>query len=406
MWIGIGIIIIVLFVFFRRVCPNNFVLIARNLTYIYEVLRNEYKERFPDEDAIFITCGAIDTGSYNFPIEDIKLALSRAKEGTCFLEESQDNIKINTRNLILLCKKDLFLNFVLELEIMIFLRDTSLHRDDILTAVVSVTEKIEKAIVRAKGAYARGKRPFLWHRAVSNFMTSDTLEQVRDQIGIICPKPEQQLDFLFQELVKRKHWKDINPEIIKDIFNNAKGDIDAIKRFIFISEQYNTTGNNYVQLANNTPKEFVLSIFALTLYRLGSDLVKSLSSAETEDEVGSLVRGATMAYMSSVLCAPYFLESYVGMAYLYGQIDKDIALEWCAKYKEAEEKLLNTPDEELNMAQLNRKKEILEPGEHHKTLREISARSQHIHLDEAEIDGIPSIREMIVELEAELMQQA
>ena len=363
MWIAIGIIIIVLFVFFRRVYPNNFILIARNLTYIYEVLRNEYKERFPDDDTILITCGTIDAGSYNFTLEDIKLALSRAKEGACFLEESQNNIKINTRNLILLCKKDLFLNFVLELEIMMFLRDTSLHRDDILTAVVSVTEKIEKAIGCAKSAYARGKRHLLWHRAVSNFMNSDTLEQVRGQIGIICPKPEQELDFLFQELVKRKHWKNINLEIIKNIFNNAKGDIDAIKRFIYISELYNTAGNNFVRLANETPKEFVLSIFALTLYRLGSDLVKNLSSAKTEDEVGSLVRGATMAYMSSVLCDPYFLESYFGMAYLYSEIDKDITLEWCAKYKEAEEKLLNTPDEELSIYQLNRKKELMDPEE-------------------------------------------
>ena len=112
-----------------------------------------------------------------------------------------------------------------------------------------------------------------------------------------------------------------------------------------------------------------------------------------------------MAYMSSVLCDPYFLESYFGMAYLYSEIDKDITLEWCAKYKEAEEKLLNTPDEELSIYQLNRKKELMDPEEYHRILREISEKSQRFYLDETEIDEISSIREMIVELEAKLTQQ-
>ena len=189
MWIVIGIAIVVIFIFLFCLRPNNFVLIAKNLTYIHEILRNEHNGQFPDEDTLLITCGIIDTRSYNFPIEDIKLALCRAKEGKCFLEESQNNF--STRNFILLCKKDLFLNFVLELEIIMFLRDTSLRCDDILTVVVSVTEKIEKAIGRARNAYAKGKRPLLLYRAVSNFMISGALEEVRDQIGIIRPEAKE-----------------------------------------------------------------------------------------------------------------------------------------------------------------------------------------------------------------------
>lgn len=404
MWIVIGIAVIFLFVFLYFLRPNNFVLVARNLTYIHEVLRNEYKERFPDEDTLLITCGIIDTRAYNFPLEDMKMALSRAKKGQSLFENYE--YYPDKHNLMLTFKiNDLFLNFVVELEIMMLLRDSSFSHQNILASVVSSIDKIEKAIAGVRRSYANGKRR-LWHRAVSNFMNSGALEELRDQIGIIHPTPEQQLDLLFQELIKRKHWKNIDPEIIKNIFTNAKGDVDTIKRFIFISELYNTVGNNFVQLANEPPKEFMLSMFALTLYRLGSDLAKSLSSAKTEDEASSLVNGATMAFMSSVLCEPYFLESYGCMVYLYSDIDKDIALEWCAKYKEAEKELLNTPDAELNIYQLNRKKEIMNPKEYHKTLRELSKKSQYFHLDESDIDNVPNIKETIDEIESSLLQKA
>ena len=405
MWIAIVIVALLVFLFFLRF--NNFVLIARNLTYIHEILRNDYKERFPDEDTLLITCGVIDTRAYNFSLEDMKLALRRAKEGECFLEESLNHPR--PRNYFsLVCTQDLFLNFVLELELMRFLNDSSLRRENILTSIVSSKEKIKKTIDHAKRSYARRKRPLLWCRAVSNFMISFALEEVRDQIGIIRPTLEKQLDLLFQVLIKRKHWKDIAPEIIQNIFNNAKGDVEAIKRFISISEIHNSVGNNFVKIASdvsNTDVSDVISMFAVTLYRLGSDLVKALPFAKTEDEVSSLAIRAEMAFTSSLLCNPFDLESYFGLALLFSETDKDVALEWCAKYKEVEGKLINTPDEELNISQLNRKRELLDPEEYHKTLREISEKSKYLHLDETEIDNMPSTKDMIKELEASLLQK-
>jgi hypothetical protein len=207
-------------------------------------------------------------------------------------------------------------------------------------------------------------------------------------------------------LIKRKYWNEINTDIIKSVFDNAKGNVDTMKRFIFISEMYNTVGNNFVPLANGMPKEYLLSIFALTLYRLGSDLTKSLPSAKTDDEFGSLVIRADMAFTSSILCDPFFLESYVGMASLYSELDKDVALEWCTKYKEAEGNLLNTPDEELNTSQLNHKKELLDPEERSRTFREITKHAPQFLPDDTEIYDIPSIRDIINELETSLLQQA
>ncbi|MCD4832121.1 MAG: hypothetical protein K8R02_10035 [Anaerohalosphaeraceae bacterium] len=188
MWISIGILIVVLFVFFFLKRCNNYVLIARNLTYIHEILHNEYDERFPNEDLLLTACGIINTLSYSFSLKDIKSIIVRAKNGECFASNLQ-YCPINSKNVLftLVHSGDLFLNFVMQLEIMIFLRDTSFNHADIVAAVISRTEKIEKAIADAKCSYANGKKQ-LWHSAVYNFMDSVTFEEIRNQIGITCPK--------------------------------------------------------------------------------------------------------------------------------------------------------------------------------------------------------------------------
>ena len=197
MWILLATTILLVSVgvvlFLRKM--NNYAVIARNTTYIYEILHDEYKERFSEEGTLLMTCGIIDTLSYDFTLEDMKLALLRAKDGKCFFDNLAYN-QINKREVLSMLtqpsmlkqRSNLFLKFVLEVEIMIFLQDTSYHRQDILTAVVSMTEKIEKAIDSAKRSYTSGRRPPLLHRAVTNFMTSDTFERVRSELGISRPR--------------------------------------------------------------------------------------------------------------------------------------------------------------------------------------------------------------------------
>ena len=203
-------------------------------------------------------------------------------------------------------------------------------------------------------------------------------------------------------LIKREYWNEINPDIIKSIFDNAKGDVDAMKRFIFISEIHNSVGNNFVELAD---APFALSMFALTLYRLGSELLKGGSSAKTDEEVKSLGVRAEMAFMSSILCDSFYLESYFGMACLFGPINKNVSLEWCAKYKKAEGKLLNTPNEELNTIQLSLKKNFdPDPEEFLNLLKEIAEKTPSILPDGWEEEASKNMRDKINELEAELLQ--
>lgn len=213
------------------------------------------------------------------------------------------------------------------------------------------------------------------------------------------------LDDLFEELIQRKHWKKINPDIIKIIFNNAKGDVDAVKRFIFISEVHNSVGNNFVELAKSVSRKYVLRMFALTLYRVGSELLKAFFYAKTDEEFRSLGMRAEMAFTSSILCETCYLESYFCMALLNSEISKDESLEWCAKYKKAEDKLLNTPNEELSASELTAKKN-LDPEEYRRNLRMLAEHSPHLLPDDdIEFDG-ETMRDKINELEADLLQKA
>jgi hypothetical protein len=405
MWIAIGLavcfLLLVIFYLLRRF--NTYVLIARNLTWIYQILQNEFKDRFPNEETLLTTCGVIDTSSYNFPLEDIKLAVKRAQKNECFLNNLIDNP--TRRNTILSFTNDPFLSFVVEIEIMIFLRDSSFRQEDIATAVVSVTQKIQKAINRTKRSYESGKRPSLWHRAVTNFMASEAAQDVRNEIGIINPTPEQQLDRLFKELIKREHWKNIDPEIIKTIFENAKGDVDSTRKFILISELHNSVENNFVKIASDTSKEFVLNMFALTLYRLGSDLTKVMYSAKNDEEMTSLGTRATMAFMSSILCEPSYLTSYFALAVLYSNVDVNIALEWCAKYKQTADTLMNTPDEELSAAELSNK-ESLDPEKLKSAVEEMAKHTRGLVPQGWEEDVAKSMSDKINELETELLQKA
>jgi hypothetical protein len=208
-------------------------------------------------------------------------------------------------------------------------------------------------------------------------------------------------DDLFKELIQRNHWKKIKPDIIKSIFNNASGDINAIKRFIYISERYNTVGNNFVELTKTVSEKYLLSNFGLALYWLGSQLIKALSSVKTEDEARLLSMHAAMAFSSSLLCDQFLLSSYCALAFLYSSVDKDIALEWCAKYKKLEDRLLNTSDNELSDSELIAKRPIVNLKE---DLKIISEYSPHLLHDRWEEEVNKSMRDRINELEEELLQ--
>lgn len=224
------------------------------------------------------------------------------------------------------------------------------------------------------------------------------------------------LDDLFEHLTRREHWKEINPDIIKEIFKNSQSNIfnhpnegiGVLKHFIFISEKYNLVVNSYVKISKDGASDlgWILGLFSTTLYRLGSELGKACCFAKTVEESEACGVFADAAFMSSILCDPFNLISYYGMVVLHGVTfpHKDVGLEFCMKYKRAEGELLNTPDNELTAFQLAAKQDLSRnPKEREGELKTLEKLAPDLFADGVLSDGM-SLRDRINELEKELLQ--
>jgi hypothetical protein len=220
---------------------------------------------------------------------------------------------------------------------------------------------------------------------------------------------------LYSELVKRKHWKKLNVDIIRQIVKNAQSDvfaqpnegIEVLQQFIYISEKHNIVKNNYVKIAEtHSDLGVLLGLFSTTLYRYGSDFTKALYVNKKPEEMDVLRMFADAAFMSSILCYEFAWGAYIGMAVLHGSLyrNKNVGLEFCAKYRAAEEKLLSTPDNELDSFQLMQK-EGLDPKVQKRTLNEIRKHVPRLlPNDLVTEDEEMSERDYIEQLEKELLQ--
>jgi len=171
------------------------------------------------------------------------------------------------------------------------------------------------------------------------------------------------IDELFEALRKRKHWKRIPERILRQIFDNARGDIEKVQRFRFVSELHHCVENNFIPLIrSHTDPRMVLAFFSVTLERLAAQAAQTLpelpdGSPERDIAIGT----AEMAYMSSILCDPLMLQSYGGLAWFYLMVAApDRAVEVCRDYEAAEGKLLSSDDSELGYYDRATKSDISE----------------------------------------------
>ncbi len=216
-------------------------------------------------------------------------------------------------------------------------------------------------------------------------------------------KMSNNVDDLFDEIIPRKYWNEIDENIIKAIIRNANGNAESIRNFVYISEYSNVLQNNFLQLSkiNEINKDFLLSLFSLTLYRLGDGYHQAIASKNDED-FKELAMLADMAFMSSILCDKFMLGAYHGMAFLYSfWVDGKTSLEFCKKYKTMEDELLNTSDELLNYMQRATKDQLLHPENLEKTIEEIKKYAPHLLELSAELPG-PYSREAIEKLERKI----
>ena len=232
--------------------------------------------------------------------------------------------------------------------------------------------------------------------------------------------PDNPDDFI-GSLSRRKFWRQIDSRVLEGIAENAEtareylrsastkpGSTELLKSFAFVSEQYGLVEGNFIGLADSPEQLFgsPLSAFALTLYRLGSALCKQRVLAQDNEQAESAVMMADMAFTSAILCDPLQLQAYAAMAFLYGgdcgTLNKNVALEWCQKYKEAEDRLLDTPDDELSPVQQSAKRLIQDPDRDREVAEEMAKYAPHL------LEGMPPtehepMRQIIEELEERLL---
>jgi len=155
---------------------------------------------------------------------------------------------------------------------------------------------------------------------------------------------------LLRSLGERKFWSSIRAEVLRMLIDNANGDVLKISRFVFVSEYYDCVKNNFVDLAKiwEDPR-LALSAFGATLAGLAGDIIQHLGDLSQGSDAQSQATGLVeIAYLSALLCDPYLLPAYKGLALFYLVVGKkDQAAGVCRQYDATEEILLKTEDPEL-----------------------------------------------------------
>jgi hypothetical protein len=155
---------------------------------------------------------------------------------------------------------------------------------------------------------------------------------------------------LLRSLGERKFWSSIRPEVLRMLIGNANGDVLKISRFVFVSEYYDCVRNNFVELAKiwEDPR-LALSAFGATLVGLAGDIIQHLGDLSQGSDAQSQAIGLVeIAYLSALICDPFLLPAYKGLASFYLVVGKkEQAAAMCRQYDATEEKLLQTEDPEI-----------------------------------------------------------
>jgi hypothetical protein len=191
-------------------------------------------------------------------------------------------------------------------------------------------------------------------------------------MGKIWEKDFKSVDELLLKLQKHRYWKMISEKRLKFIFYQlhenslhipmiskashiAIDDMQRIRDFLIVSEEYDLVKNNFVELAKlEADMELdILSMFAITLERLGAAIAQEYPYSHLNDEeVKQLMFMAELSYQSSILCDRFLLESYYGVIFCCcAFFDLETAQLWKAEFYNAMDSLNKLDASELNYYQ-------------------------------------------------------
>ena len=179
-------------VFKKQKPQDNFDFIAINIVAIYEVLQKNYKECFSKKDDLLTTSGIIDCLVYinegSIFVDDLQQAIIVAKQGVCHVAFTsiphEDEVQT-----MLMESKNLFLNFIMQIEAMIFYADNkSFGGKEIIRAVINKKKDIEEMINITKNKIENGEFKQIYQNAeqiTRTFMTTDEFKEIKEKLEFI-----------------------------------------------------------------------------------------------------------------------------------------------------------------------------------------------------------------------------
>lgn len=239
MWIFIIAIVLLVSVdvvlFLRKM--NNYVLIARNTTYIHEILSAEFKNRFPNEDVLLATSGVIDALKYvmegSLPVGHIATGALTSEFGQCHLDFMKVDMSDNPTLEFFIHDTPRILYFVMQLEALIFHVDTNVPPEHILSAVKSKKRVIKKEIKKIQHKYKAQGAPPLLKANTCSFMNGEAFADLRDELGIIKGEEDEigQVMMEAREAIRSrgKHYVFVH-QVLRDLFFDMPEQIITIMK--------------------------------------------------------------------------------------------------------------------------------------------------------------------------------
>lgn len=169
------------------------------------------------------------------------------------------------------------------------------------------------------------------------------------------------IDELFEEIIKRNRWRDFPHYLLKNIIDKAEGDTDLIKKFVYISE-YNKILEEYILpiIDFASSEDEIMELVGINLYDIGyENHPRPTLFIKDKVQYEKLVILAECAYISALLFDNYMIMASNKLAFLFCIVDREIALEYCNLYELIENELIAKPDSELNYNQLLTKQLII-----------------------------------------------
>lgn len=185
---------------------------------------------------------------------------------------------------------------------------------------------------------------------------------------VISEEEFNSVEELVKLLRKHRYWGKINESTLLTIFNQlyqrskeipfsrkiSSIEMQGIREFLFISEQYDLVKSFFIEIAQNQNEKYtslgILSMFAFVLQRSAETIAEGFPYSDLSERDNKIkLIAAELLYRASILCDKYCLVSYYGVVFCCSVVkDLEMATEWRRNFYKIIEDLKNEDSSDLN----------------------------------------------------------